>query len=96
MEACMGYGIAHHSQTTQNLHFCQKPSNRLAAKLIADLRKKSGITALHGRGILNQGLEHLDNQGWLVFVQDQRLNDGIVAIFLINQPKHLLDLCLLF
>ena len=57
------------------------------ASIIGRWRRKAGITALFGRNILYESLKAIDNDEWLAFVQDQRLNDGINTLFFGRRAK---------
>jgi len=65
--------------------FLRKPSNRLLAKWITSQRARAGIEALYGRNCMNRAYKSLEAGRLVVFVQDQRHNDGINSLFF-NRP----------
>ena len=61
--------------------FLRQPSNWLARRLISYLRSKHDIEALYGRGVMQQAYGALQRKRLVIFVQDQRHNEGIISQF---------------
>ena len=61
--------------------FLRRPSNRILAKFIAHHRNRSNIEGLFGRNCMARAYEALGEGRLVVFVQDQRHNDGITTSF---------------
>ena len=61
--------------------FVRAPSNRLAAWWITRMRERSGIELLPPRGSALRALRALKRGRLVVFVQDQRENEGIAVPF---------------
>ena len=62
--------------------FLREPSNPLIARWIKHLRDRVGIDGLYGRGTYVQAERALRSGRLVVFVMDQRHNDGIRTQFL--------------
>jgi lauroyl/myristoyl acyltransferase len=65
--------------------FLKEPNNPVLAMLIRYFRKKAKIEALYGRNCMDKAYQALDNGRLVLFVQDQRHNDGIDCQFF-GQP----------
>jgi KDO2-lipid IV(A) lauroyltransferase len=61
--------------------FVREPTNRLAAWALARVRGRSDVELLPPRGSMSAAREALERGRLVVFVQDQRHNDGVEVPF---------------
>ena len=61
--------------------FLKQPSSRFARWFIEFYRKKYDIEPLYGRATMKKAYDALKRGRLVIFVQDQRLNDGIETTF---------------
>lgn len=61
--------------------FLKRPTGTIAKRFIEYYRTKHDIEPLYGRGTMPQAYEALQRGRLVIFIQDQRLNDGIHTTF---------------